>query len=86
MEIIFAHGEYNARGVAILIPEYLWNDIETKKRIIDNNGIYIFLKRTNFNKELVLGNLYCQTKENSEYLRGICGTQNFNRRGFKHIL
>ena len=35
-------GIYTSRGVAILIPEFLSNDIAIKKRIIDNNGRYIF--------------------------------------------
>ena len=33
-EIIFEHGEYNARGVAILIPEYLVQDIIFNSEIL----------------------------------------------------
>ena len=62
-EIIFSHGEYNARGVAILIPDYLTKDIIILDKNIDDNGRYIFLKCKIFNTELVLINLYSPTKD-----------------------
>ena len=62
-EIIFSHGEYNARGVAILIPDYLTKDITILEQKIDDYGRYIFLKCKIFNTELLLINLYCPTKD-----------------------
>lgn len=61
--IIFAHGKYNARGIAILIPEYLINDIYITNCIIDDNGRYFFLKCKIFTTEIVLTNLYCPTRD-----------------------
>ena len=65
-EIIFAHGEYNARGVAILIPDHLINDIKIESKIIDPNGRYIFMECTFFETEMVLCNLYSPTKDKRE--------------------
>ena len=65
-DIIFAHGEYNAKGVAILIPDNLTKDINIKNQIIDPNGRYIFLECKFFETELIVCNLYFPTKDKRE--------------------
>lgn len=65
-DIIFAHGEYNAKGVAILIPDNLTKDINIKNQIIDPNGRYIFLECKIFETEIIFCNLYIPTKDKRE--------------------
>ena len=62
-KIIFSHGEYNARGVGVLIPDYLINDFTIINSTIDQNGRFIFLQCKIFNTDIILVNLYCPTKD-----------------------
>ena len=57
------NGEYNARGVAILIPDYLTKNIQINNSRIDHEGRYIFLEGSIFNTEIIFINLYSATKD-----------------------
>ena len=65
-EIIFALGEYNARGVAILIPDNLINNIKIESKIIDPNERYIFIECKIFETEILLCNLYSPDKREAQ--------------------
>ena len=60
-KIYYSHGDYQSRGVAILLPKNL-NFIE-KKIIIDKDGRYILLDGEIEETPLTIINLYCPTKD-----------------------
>ena len=63
-EIYFSHGEFNARGVAILIPKSLSSNFIYKNGYIDNSGRFILINCEIEDNELTLINIYCPTKDN----------------------
>ena len=60
-EIIFSHGNFNSRGVAILFPKQL--DVTVNSQIVDGNGRYILADVTIEDNKLILVNLYAPTKD-----------------------
>lgn len=62
-DISFAHGEYNARGVAIFITQYLIADITKTNQIVDTYGRYIFFTCTIFETKITLISWYGPTKD-----------------------
>ena len=61
--IRFSHGEFNARGVCILIPPGLNPEIKIIKEQKDNQGRLIMLKVEIESKTYILINVYCPTKD-----------------------
>ena len=61
--VYFSHGEYNARGVATLIPEKLLSDFELKEEKSDDNGRMIVLDCKIYETNLILINIYAPTKD-----------------------
>ena len=60
-KIFFSHGSSNSRGVAILITPEL--DCTIKEVIRDAYGRLLLLLITTFDREFVVGNVYCPTKD-----------------------
>lgn len=65
-EIYFSHGEFNARGVAILIPKDLINRFKMISGEKDKNGRFLLLKCKFEDEELILVNIYSPTKDNQK--------------------
>ena len=63
-DIYFSHGEFNARGVAILIPKALNEKFIYKDGYKDNYGRFILMNCEIDGKDLTLINIYCPTKDN----------------------
>ena len=63
-EIYFSHGEFNARGVAILIPQNMNSKFIYKNGYKDNFGRFILINCEIEGKALTLINIYCPTKDN----------------------
>ena len=63
-EIYFSHGEFNARGVAILVPKNLRDKFIYKKGYKDNRGRFKLIYCEIEGNQLTLINLYCPTKDN----------------------
>ena len=61
--IYFAHGEYNARGVATLIPQNLENSWKFVDGIKDRDGRFLMINCKIEENEYTLINLYCPTKD-----------------------
>ena len=62
-KIWFAHGDFNARGVAILVSKELEDVFKIVDTIADENGRYIIVDCEIENNKIVLINLYCPTKD-----------------------
>ena len=62
-KIDFSHGEFNSRGVAILIPKQLEEICDVKTIKTDDEGRFIIIECSIENNNLVLINLYCPTKD-----------------------
>ena len=63
-DIYFSHGEFNARGVAILIPKNLDNKFIYKNGYRDDYGRFILINCKIDETQLTLINIYCPTKDN----------------------
>ena len=63
-KILFNHGEYNARGVAILISNNLDTHIEYINTFKDKNGRILLLNCKIYNTSYTIINIYCPTKDN----------------------
>ena len=62
--IYFAHGEFNARGVAILIPKDLNETFLYKNGLKDNNGRFLLINCEVEGNPLTIINIYSPTKDN----------------------
>ena len=62
-QIFFAHGEFNARGVAILVPKELEDVFKTVDIIADEHGRFLIINCEIEGNKIVLINLYCPTKD-----------------------
>ena len=62
-QIYFSHGEFNSRGVAILIPKELEEICKIEKVKTDQDGRYIIIECNIENNNTILINLYCPTKD-----------------------
>ena len=62
-QLFFAHGEFNPRGVAILVPKELEDVFKTVNIIADEHGRYLIKDCKIENNKIVLINLYCSTKD-----------------------
>ena len=62
-QIYFSHGEFNARGVAILIPKEYNNRFEYIEGQKDNYGRFLLLKCKIDNNPLIIINIYAPTKD-----------------------
>ena len=60
----FAHGEFNARGVAILIPKSLNERFVYKNGYKDNNGRFLLMNCEIDNNPFTIINIYSPTKDN----------------------
>ena len=60
-EIIFSHGSYNSKGVAILIPQNLDPTIE--KTLCDDQGRYLAVKINMDDNVCTVINIYAPTKD-----------------------
>ena len=63
-EIYFSLGEFNARGVPILIPKSLLSNFIIKNGYIDNSGRFILINCEIEDNKLTLINIYCPAKDN----------------------
>ena len=63
-EIYFAHGEFNAKGVAILIPKSILPKFKYINGCKDNNGRFILINCVIESNEFTLIIIYCPTKDN----------------------
>ena len=70
-KIHFAHGEYNARGVAILIPTNINSSMSIKEIYKDKNGRIILLNFLIEENPYIIINVYSPTKDN------VTGQNNF---------
>ena len=72
-KILFSHGNSSSKGVAILFENHI--DVDIKQIRKDDNGRLLLLDCKNFDKEFILLNIYCPTKDNSiaqvEFLKDI---------------
>ena len=62
--IYFAHGEFNARGVAILIPKSLNELFVYKSGLKDNNGRFLLINCEIEGNPYTIINIYSPTKDN----------------------
>ena len=62
--IYYAHGEFNARGVAILVPKSVTDKFIYINGYKDNNGRFILINCKIESNEFTLINIYCPTKDN----------------------
>ena len=62
--IYFAHGEFNARGVAILIPKHLNELFVYKNGFKDNNGRFLLVNCEIEGNPFTIINIYSPTKDN----------------------
>ena len=62
-QIYFSHGEFNARGVAILIPKEYNDRFEYIEGHKDNNGRFLLLNCKIDKNPLIIVNLYSPTKD-----------------------
>ena len=62
--IYYSHGEYNAKGVAILIPNGLDITFEYINGIKDKEGRFLMINCKLEDNHIVLINIYCPTKDN----------------------
>ena len=60
-EMFFSHGTSHSRGVLMLINPML--NIEIDQVVIDKEGRYIFLKGSLLDSKLLIGNVYCPTRD-----------------------
>ena len=65
-EIKFSHGDYNARGTAILIPKNLGLNLEIENTETDGEGRFIIMNCKIENTSISLFNIYSPTKDNSK--------------------
>lgn len=68
-KIYFSHGEFNDKGIAIMIPKSIKDNFELNKVYIDNEGlqdrlIFIKCKIDNNHYRYTIINVYCQIKDN----------------------
>ena len=63
-KIYFSHWDFNARGVAILIPNEIENSFKFENGIKDKDGRFLLLSCLVENNHLILVNVYCPTKDN----------------------
>ena len=63
-DIYYTHGEFNARGVAILIPKSILDKFKYINGYKDNNGRFILMNCEIESKEFTFINIYCPTKDN----------------------
>ena len=62
-QIYFSHGEFNARGVATLIPKEYNNRFEYIEGHKDNNGRFLLISCKIDNIPLIIINIYAPTKD-----------------------
>ena len=62
-KIFYSHGDFNARGVAILIPKYLENSFEYVESHKDNTGRLLVIKCKIEENTFILVNVYFPTKD-----------------------
>lgn len=62
--IIFSHGESNARGVAILIPRD--SNFVVNQEVRNNNGRLLIIKASRDEQCVVLGNIYAPTQDHPQ--------------------
>ena len=62
--IYFAHGEFNARGVAILIPKSFKDKFKYIQGFKDNNGRFLLINCEIEENQFTIINLYSPTKDN----------------------
>ena len=60
---VYSHGEFNARGVAIMIPKELESNFEYIKGHHDNAGSLLVITCKIENNIFILINVYCPTKD-----------------------
>ena len=63
-QIFFSNGEANSRGVATLIPKELLQSFEWIEIKNDNSGRFLLISFKICEVELILINIYSQTKDN----------------------
>ena len=75
--IFYSHGEFNARGVAILIPSDINTNFEYINGHKDDSGRLIVINCKIEDCKFTLMNLYCPTKDNHkgqcEFLKTVSG-------------
>ena len=65
-KIYFSHGEFNAKGVAILIPKNIEQNFKLNELYTDNDGRLILMKCEIENNHYTIINVYCPTKDNAK--------------------
>lgn len=63
-QIFYSHGEYNAKGVTILIPKELESSIHILESYNDNEGRILLIKCLIENNPYTIINIYKPTKDN----------------------
>ena len=63
-DIYYSHGEFNARGVAVLIPRDIGIHFELVKGTKDDEGRLLILECKIDSNPLIIINIYCPTKDN----------------------
>ena len=62
--IYYTHGEFNARGVAILVPKSIIDKFKNINGYKDNNGRFILMNCVIESKEFTFIDIFCPTKDN----------------------
>ena len=61
--VFYSHGEFNARGVAILIPPEIESNFKYISGHKDNKGHLLIINCKIENNTFILINVYCPTKD-----------------------